>query len=141
MILNVGVANINEELASLSINIRFPVTYKDVDLVVGMAVHTKDTPIGIMTRAVQKPIFMDLDTPMVEKLLSAYREETGDYDTPAIVQAGGTYAKMVDNILCYGGVFPGETESMHQADEKFSVESFMKMARIYARALYSLCCE
>lgn len=141
LILNVGVANINEELASLSINIRFPVTYKDVDLVVGMAVHTKDTPIGIMTRAVQKPIFMDLDTPMVEKLLSAYREETGDYDTPAIVQAGGTYAKMVDNILCYGGVFPGETESMHQADEKFSVESFMKMARIYARALYSLCCE
>ena len=141
LILNVGVANINEELASLSINIRFPVTYTDVDLVVGMASCMKESSIGIMTRAVQKPIYMDINTPMVDKLLRAYREETGDTETPAIVQAGGTYAKMVDNILCYGGMFPGEKDTMHQADERLSVDSFMKMARIFAKALYFLCCE
>ena len=89
----------------------------------------------------QKPIYMDLEKPMVDKMLKAYRQETGDEETPAIVQAGGTYAKMVDNILCFGGVFPGEEDTMHQADEKLSIESLMKMARIYARALYSLCCE
>ena len=141
LILNVGVANINEELASLSINIRYPVTYTDVDLAVGMAGCMKDSSIGILTRMVQKPIYMDLEKPMVDKMLKAYRQETGDEETPAIVQAGGTYAKMVDNILCFGGVFPGEEDTMHQADEKLSIESLMKMARIYARALYSLCCE
>ena len=141
LILNVGVANINEELASLSINIRYPVTYTDVDLAVGMAGCMKDSSIGILTRMVQKPIYMDLEKPMVDKMLKAYRQETGDEETPAIVQAGGTYAKMVDNILCFGGMFPGEEDTMHQADERLSVESFMKMARIYARAIYALCCE
>jgi succinyl-diaminopimelate desuccinylase len=48
---------------------------------------------------------------------------------------------MVNNILCYGALFPGEEDTMHQAGEKLSVESFMKMARIYARAIYALCCE
>ena len=141
LILNVGIANINEELASLSINIRYPVTYSDVDLAVGMEGCIRDTSIGIITRMVQNPIFMDLDSPMVTKLLKAYQDETGDTETPAIVQAGGTYAKMVNNILCYGGMFPGEEDTMHQAGEKLSVESFMKMARIYARAIYALCCE
>ena len=141
LILNVGVANINEELANLSINIRYPVTFTDVDLAVGMAGCMNDSSIGILTRMVQKPIYMDLEKPMVDKMLRAYRQETGDEDTPAIVQAGGTYAKMVDNILCFGGVFPGEEDTMHQADEKLSADSLMKMARIYARALYSLCCE
>ena len=139
--MNVGVANINEELASLSINIRYPVTFTDADLTAGMEECLRDTSIGIITRAVQTPIYMDLSTDMVSKLLAAYREETGDYETPAIVQAGGTYAKMVNNILCFGGMFPGEEDTMHQADERLSVESFMKMARIYARAIYALCCE
>jgi succinyl-diaminopimelate desuccinylase len=141
LILNVGIANINEELASLSINIRFPVTYSDVDLAVGMEGCIRDTSIGIITRMVQNPIYMDLNTPMVSKLIKAYQDETGDTDSPAIVQAGGTYAKMVNNILCYGGMFPGEEDTMHQAGERLSVESFMKMARIYARAIYALCCE
>ncbi len=141
LILNAGVANINEELATLTINIRFPVTYSDVDMAVGMESCLNDTSIGIITRAVQQPVFMDVDTPMVSKLLKAYRDETGDNETPSLVLPGGTYAKMVNNILCYGGMFPGEEDTMHQADEKLSVDSFMKMARIYARAIYSLCCE
>lgn len=141
LILNVGIANINEELASISINIRFPVTYSDVDLAIGLEGCTRDTSIGIITRMVQNPIYMDLNKPMVKKMLKAYREETGDTESAPIVQAGGTYAKMVNNILCYGGMFPGEEDTMHQAGERLSIESFMKMARIYARAIHSLCCE
>ena len=112
-----------------------------MDVAVGLEECIRDTSIGIITRSTQRPIFMDLDSPLVDKLLKAYRDETGDSETPSVVLPGGTYAKMVDNILCYGGLFPGEEDTMHQADEQFSVESFMKMARIYARALYLLCCE
>jgi succinyl-diaminopimelate desuccinylase len=74
-------------------------------------------------------------------MLKAYRTETGDEESTAIVQPGGTYAKMVHNILCYGALFPGEEDTMHQANEKLSIESYMKMARIYARAIHALCCE
>ena len=141
LIFNVGVANINEEIASLSINIRYPVTFTDADVISGIEKCLDGSSIGIITRMIQHPIYMDLDDPMVGKMLRAYRDETGDQESGPIVQAGGTYAKMVNNILCFGGQFPGEENTMHQADEKFCVESFMKMARVYARALYYLCCE
>ena len=58
-----------------------------------------------------------------------------------MVIGGGTYAKMFNNILAYGAEFPDEEATMHQANEKLSIESFMKMARIYARAIYYLCCQ
>ncbi|MBQ6388950.1 MAG: dipeptidase PepV [Mogibacterium sp.] len=141
LILNVGVANINEELASLSINIRYPVTITGEDVIRGIQSKLEGTQIGLVGRMEQGPIYMSIDTPMVSKLLKAYQDETGDCETKAIVQGGGSYAKMVNNILAYGGMFPGEEDTMHQADEKMSIESFMRMARVYARALWSLCCE
>lgn len=141
LILNVGIANINEELASLSINVRYPVTFTDKDVTDGIEEVLRDTSIGLIIRMAQGPIYMELNSPMVSKMVEAYRVETGDYESKALTQSGGTYAKMVNNILCFGGEFPGEENTMHQADEKFSIESFMKMARIYARAIYSLCFE
>lgn len=141
LILNVGVAKINEELANVSINIRYPVTFTDDDVISGIDKVLEGTPVGIITRMVQGPIYMDLSTPMVGKLLGAYWDETGDRESKAIVQGGGSYAKMVHNILAYGGQFPGEENTMHQADEKLCKESYFKMARVYARAIYSLCCE
>ena len=141
LILNVGVANINEELATLTINIRYPVTFTDEDVTRGIQSVLEGTPVGIIIKMTQGPIYMSTDTPMVQKMLDAYRTETGDYEAQPMVLGGGTYAKAVHNILCFGGAFPGEADTMHQADEKFSIESFKKMARIYARAIYSLCCE
>lgn len=141
LILNVGIANINEELANLSINIRYPVTFTDKDVLGGIEGVLKDTNIGLITRMIQGPIYMELDSPMVSKMLQAYWDETGDTESKAIVQGGGSYAKMVNNILCFGAQFPGEENTMHQADEKFSIDSFMKMARVYARTIYNLCCE
>ncbi len=141
LILNVGIANINEELASITINVRYPVLSTDKDIAGGIEETIKDTKVGLVTRMVQGPIYMDINTDMVQKLYGAYVEETGDTESKPIVQGGGTYAKMVNNILCYGAMFPGEEDTMHQANEKFSIDSFMKMTRVYARALYALCVE
>ena len=141
LIFNVGIANINEELATLSINIRYPVTFTDADVLNGIESCLTGTSVGIVKGMVQGPIFMDTDSDMVKKMIGAYVAETGDRESQPIVQPGGTYAKMVNNILCFGAQFPGEENTMHQADEKLSAESFMKMARVYARAICSLCCE
>jgi succinyl-diaminopimelate desuccinylase len=78
---------------------------------------------------------------MVVKMMEAYREETGDASAEPIVIGGGTYAKAFNNILAFGAEFPDDEATMHQANEKLSIESFMKMARIYARAIESLCCQ
>lgn len=141
LILNVGVADINEDIAGVTVNIRYPVTYTDEIVLSGVEQVIGEGRVGIVTRIVHYPIYMDMDDPMVVKLMEAYREETGDSEAKPIVIGGGTYAKMFDNILAFGAEFPGEEATMHQANEKLSIESFMKMARIYARAIHSLCCK
>jgi succinyl-diaminopimelate desuccinylase len=88
---------------------------------------------------VQEPVYMETDSHMVEVLMDAYKAETGDEKAEPIVMRGGTYAKMINNILAFGALFPWEDDTMHQANEKISVDSMMKMARIYARALENLC--
>ena len=141
LIFNVGIVNINEEIASLSINIRYPVSFTDRQVLDGIEKTAEGRSIGIVTRMVQPPIFKGLDDPMVVKLMDAYIAESGDTESRAATAAGGSYAKMFNNILCYGGMFPGEENTMHQADEKFSKDSYMKMARVYARAIHALCFE
>lgn len=141
LILNVGVASINEDIASVTINIRYPVTCSDELVLSGLEQTIGDDRVGIITKTVQYPIFKDLDDPMVVKLMDAYREETGEAEAEPMVIGGGTYAKMFDNILAFGAEFPGEEATMHQANEKLNIESLMKMARIYARAIEYLCCQ
>lgn len=141
LIFNIGMANINEDLASVTVNIRYPVSNTDKDVFGGIEETIRDTNIGIVKKMHESPVFFSLDNPMVEKMLKAYVDETGDTENKPEVSGGGTYAKVIDNTLAFGALFPGEEDTMHQADEKMSIESFNRMARIYARAIYSICCE
>ena len=141
LIFNVGVANINEDIASIAVNIRYPVSFTERQVLEGIESVLEGSPLGIVTRMVQEPLYKDLDDPMVVAYMNAYIDETGYSDAQPMTIGGGTYAKMFNNILAYGAAFPEDENTMHQADEKFSVNSFMKMARVYARAIASLCCE
>jgi succinyl-diaminopimelate desuccinylase len=141
LIFNVGVANINEDIASISVNIRYPVSCTDRQVLEGIETSLEGSPVGIVTRMVQEPLYKDLDDPMVVAYMKAYIDETGDSEAQPMTIGGGTYAKMFNNILAFGAAFPEDENTMHQADEKFSVDSFMKMARVYARAIESLCGE
>lgn len=140
LIFNVGVVNINEEIATLSINIRFPVSSSDEEVLEALEGAVDNSRIGIITRMVQPAIYFETDDPMVATMLDIYREETGDHENPPITIPGGTYAKMVGNILAFGAQFPWDENTMHQVDEKLSIDSFMRMAKIYAKAIHALCC-
>ena len=141
LIFNVGIANINEELATVAVNIRYPVSCTDDQVIRAMEEAIGSDRVGIVGRMVQKPIYVEPDDPKVVAMMEAYRKHTGDTGSQPFTTGGGTYAKMVGNILAFGALFPGEENTMHQADEKLSIESLMKMAHIYADAIYSLCCE
>ena len=141
LIFNVGLANINEEIATLTVNIRYPVSCTDEAVTGAMEEVLGSGRVGIVTRSVFEPIYVEPDDPQVITMLEAYRKNTGDNESEPLTTGGGTYAKLIGNIICFGALFPGEENTMHQADEKLSVESFMKMAHIYADAIFVLCCE
>lgn len=138
---NVGIASINEELATLTVNIRFPVSCTADQVFDGIEKTLDGTQIGIIKKSVTNPIFIEESHPMVKTLMNVYRDVTGEADAQPFVIGGGTYAKAVNNTLAFGALFPGEEDTMHQANEKMSIESFYMMARIYAQAIYSICCE
>lgn len=140
LILNVGMAEFNDEIASVTINIRFPVTFSGDDVFNGIEGVLYDN-LGIIKSKEEKPIFIDADTPFVNSLMEAYIEQTGDMEHGPIVIGGGTYAKSFDNVLAFGALFPGEEDLMHMENERISLDSLEKMSRIYAAAIYKLCCE
>ena len=81
-----------------------------------------------------EPLYISEDHPLVKELLSVYRDFTGDMRAPQII-GGGTYAKVMKNFVAFG---PGNPGIAHQADEYLSCEDLLKLAKIYARAIYGL---
>lgn len=138
--LNVGIASINEDLASLTLNIRYPVTKTSDEVFQGIQTSLEGTKLGIVKGDDIEPLYVEADSPMVKIMMDAYREETGDSEAMPLVIGGGTYAKAFEKTLAFGAMFPGEEDTMHQANERKSVENFFKMLNIYAKSIYKLCC-
>ncbi len=139
LIFNVGLASIDEEIASVTINIRFPVTNTGDEVYAGIEKTLEGTKIGIVKEAIENPIFIDPEDDFVKKLMEAYVEETGDTEGKPFVIGGGTYAKLMHRVLAFGAMFPGEEDRMHQPNEKIDLESYKKMTRVYAKMLEKIC--
>lgn len=75
---------------------------------------------------------------LVQALLKAYRDMTGDLTEPMSI-GGGTYARDFENAVAFGVIFPGETESMHMPDESASIENLIKSIYIIQEAVKNIC--
>lgn len=137
---NVGICEFTEEMASLTVNVRVPVTHENDEVYAGLEKCLEGTGIGIVKKQSEAGIHLDTSHPMVGKLMEAYHEVTGDVQSGPIVSPGGTYAKAINNTLAFGPTFPGEEDSIHQPNERVSLESYLKSAEIYARAIAKVCC-
>ena len=76
-------------------------------------------------------------TKLVHDLLDAYHEVTG-LPAETIATGGGTYARVLEEGVAFGSVFPGEEELAHQANEYMPVDSIMKNVQIFVYALEKL---
>lgn len=141
LIFNVGMAEFNQEIAQVTVNLRYPVTIKGSDVIEGIKETLYGTSIGFIKHGEQKPIHIEEDDPLVLNLMKAYVEETGDSVNKPLVIAGGTYAKSMDRMLAFGALFPGDEDRMHQANERLSIDNLIKYTKIYARAIYELACK
>lgn len=83
------------------------------------------------------PVLFDKDSKMVRLLGDTYEEITGFDGTP-VTTTGGTYAKMMPNIVPFGPSFPGQKGIGHQPNEWMKIEDLITNAKIYTLALYRL---
>lgn len=86
------------------------------------------------------PVKFEKDCFLVKKLQDAYEEVTGLEGTP-VTTTGGTYAKLMPNIVPFGPSFPGQKGIGHNPNEWMNIEDIVLNTKIYALSLIKLAGE
>ena len=84
-----------------------------------------------------KPVLYDKDSIYVQTLQKVYQEVVDGNATP-VTTTGGTYAKIIPNIIAYGPSFPGQRDIAHLPNEWIGIEDLKVNTIIYGLALYEL---
>lgn len=135
--LNAGLLEVGADKVTLMVDIRYPAK-KNPDDISGSLVR-QFSSYGASCECVYqvRPLYTPSGSPVLNALLSAYREVTGDESRPISI-GGGTYAKAMPNMVAFGPNFPGHENREHMEDEYILVDDFLKLEEIYERALVYL---
>ena len=135
---NFGVLNADEASLEVKLNYRYPVT-KTYDLCGPQLMAAFEAAGFRLTAATRKNrLYMAPDSELVQRLMKVYTECTGDVDAQPKSIGGGTYAKMLPNVLAFGPIFPGDEVREHKPDEFMELSRLRDNANILAEAMYAL---
>jgi acetylornithine deacetylase/succinyl-diaminopimelate desuccinylase-like protein len=133
---------------TLTINIRRPLPWKGADLakhladVVDRWNREKGTKLVVDPKFFydDEPYAVDPASPLVQRLLGAYRRVTGDKEAAPTVMGGGTYAKRIPQAVVFGPWFTDKPYPGHDVDEHMPVEDLRRGAHVLIEALVDLAC-
>lgn len=83
------------------------------------------------------PHYVPMDDELVSTLLSVYEKQTGLKGYEQVI-GGGTFGRLLERGVAFGAMFPGDENTMHQANEYMPLENIYRSAAIYAEAIYEL---
>ena len=136
--MNLGVLRADAESMEVKLNYRYPVTRHFEEC--GPQTQAAFEAAGfVRTVAGHKAkLYMPPEHPLVRKLLKVYTDYTGDTVSAPKSIGGGTYAKMLPNVLAFGPIFPGDEVREHKPDEFMELSRLADNANILAEAMYAL---
>ena len=137
-IVNVGVCYLDQKEARITVNVRYPVSYKDEEIYQKLMETLAPYSIGIIKKGLHHPIYFTDNDPLVKTLMEVYQDVTGDLESEALVIGGGTYARAMKNFLAFGPSMPGDREVAHKKNEYMEIKKLMEAAVIYGEAIYRL---
>lgn len=138
---NIGIIKYdNKEAGRYGVNLRYPQGFEFEEAVERFTNEIKDIGFSLELGKVQKPHYVDKDDPFVEKLVKAYRNQTGDMTEPYTI-GGGTYARNLDKGVAFGAMFEDTEDLMHQKNEYMTKKQLINATSIYVEAIYALCVE
>lgn len=136
--LNIGKAEQRENAFLIEANVRYPCSKNHQWIVDAMMGQFSASGFQVKERLAMDPLYIDKKDPLVQKLMEAYQEVTGDFQHDAFAIGGATYARYLPHTVSFGPLFPGEKELAHEDDEFLEIESLEKMTQIYIDALEKL---
>lgn len=130
--------NGSEDDNYINMNFRFPkgTTTDELESKLNETVAAEGATVTRGAR-VMEPHYVPMDDPLVETLLQVYEDHTGEKGYEQII-GGGTYGRLLKRGVAYGAMFPGYTDTMHQANEFMSLDDLFRATAIYADAIYRL---
>ncbi|MBP2622447.1 dipeptidase PepV [Streptococcus oricebi] len=148
-----GVAHEDEKMGALSMNagvFRFDQAAEDNTIALNFRYPKGTNPEQIkavletlpvlkvsLSQHAQEPHYVPLEDPLVATLLEVYERQTGLEGHEQVI-GGGTFGRLLKRGVAYGAMFPGWTDTMHQANEFADLEDLFRAAAIYAEAIYEL---
>ena len=132
--LNTSQFYIKDEKIYININLRVPV-HTDPNYIVETFRKNFNEDIDIIR--IQNPLYVDKNTPLVQKLCSVFNN-TCNTNLEPIAIGGATYARAFDNFVCFGMNFPGDEDMCHKSDEFVDIDKLILATNIYANAIYEL---
>jgi len=134
---NLGVFEYNGTQVRCVFNIRYPITWSLDALKEQLQPTLERTGFELSEIRHTPPHYVPLQTPFLQTILRLYREETGDLQSQPATMGGGTYARVMPNLVAIGAAFEGDGNA-HEPDERIAIDSLKKLVRLYARILEEL---
>jgi len=134
---NLGVVRGDETGLEVKLSYRYPVTKSFEQC--GPQVRAAFEEAGFDQTMIihKKGLYVSPDSDLIRKLLTVYADCTGLPPFPKSI-GGGTYAKMLPNVVAFGPIFPGDEVREHKADEYMELSRLADNATIMAEAILAL---
>ncbi len=138
--LNIGVVKIAPEGDKAIVDIRYPVTKSGEAIFEKIRAAAEKFGVRAEKTSDSAPLFVPEESELVQKLLSAYHNATGE-EAHTYSSGGGTYARELKNGVAFGACFhPCSQYNIHGADEFAEIDEFMRHCGVCLQAIYELAC-
>jgi succinyl-diaminopimelate desuccinylase len=135
--LNLGMIDLDKNKGMVRINPRYPYSFKGSDILAKVKVKAQTANIRIENVMGSPALFFPLNHPLIKTLVRVFGEQTGQRAKPLAI-GGGTYAKVMPNIVAFGPQFPGKPVVEHQPNEYIEIKDLILDTKIYAHAICEL---
>lgn len=129
----------DENQVILNFGVRYPMTCK-IEYITKEIEKRLNKDLNLSVERNFNPVNFDKNSYMVKRLQDAYERVTGLDGTPTTT-SGGTYAKVMPNIVPFGPSFPGQKGIAHNNDEYMDIDDIILNAKIFSNAIYELAKE
>ena len=100
------------------------------------AVAGQDIEIEVLES--MDPIMVSRVSELLKTMEKVYKATAGrEFDF--LLAHGTSYAKAMTNIVAFGPIFPGESDTCHETDERMDVDQFMLAGDIYWNVIKEMC--
>lgn len=135
--LNVGVINLENDVLTLLIDVRYPVTFSG-EMVIEKMQKAFSNTAKVEVIKHHTPLYVEEKSELIKKLQTAYELVTNEKAELKAI-GGGTYSRALKQAVAFGPHFEGDEDVVHMANEYISIPRLVKTYDIYKKALELLC--